>query len=138
MQKFPVDTVEARSIAGTFVAQDGMAVIAGGMIEESDEDSVSGIPLLMDLPWVGWFFRSTEKRKVRRELVIYLKPHVLSTPGESRRVTEQTVAEKVKSPLADAYRTPEDLEKQKAARREAEIEQRKPSILPDVDPFHVK
>ena len=138
VQKFPVDTVEARSIAGTFVAQDGMAVIAGGMIEESDEDSVSGIPLLMDLPWVGWFFRSTEKRKVRRELVIYLKPHVLSTPGESRRVTEQTVAEKVKSPLADAYRTPEDLEKQKAARREAEIEQRKPSMLPDVDPFHVK
>lgn len=138
VREFQVDTVEAKSIAGTFVAQDEMAVVAGGMIEEEVRDSVSGVPLLMDIPWLGWFFRSTEKVKTRSELVIFMKPHVISTPGESRRVTQRVTADKVRTPLADRYRTKANLEQELKDRREAEREQKTPKVLPDVDAFNIK
>ena len=138
VQEFQVDTVEARSIAGTFVAQNEMAVVAGGMVEESVSDSVSGIPVLMDIPWLGWFFRSTTKAKTRSELVIYMKPHVISTPGESRRVTEAVTADKVRSPNADRYRSAANREQEERDREEARRKQKRVEVLPDVDTFHIK
>ena len=138
VQEFKVDTVEAKSIAGTFVAQNEMAVVAGGMVEETVSDSVNGIPVLMDIPWLGWFFRSTTKAKTRTELVIYMKPHVISTPGESRRVTEAVTADKVRSPNADRYRSAENLKQERRDREEAKRKQKEVQVLPDVDAFHIK
>ena len=138
VQEFKVDTVEAKSIAGTFVAQNEMAVVAGGMVEETVNDSVSGIPVLMDIPWLGWFFRSTTKAKTRSELVIYMKPHVISTPGESRRVTEAVTADKVRSPNADRYRSAANRKQERRDREEAKRKQKEVEVLPDVDAFHIK
>ena len=138
VQEFQVDTVEAKSIAGTFVAQNEMAVVAGGMVEETVSDSVSGIPVLMDIPWLGWLFRSTAKAKTRSELVIYMKPHVISTPGESRRVTEAVTADKVRSPNADRYRSAANRKQERRDREEAKRTQKRVEVLPDVDTFHIK
>ena len=138
VQEFKVDTVEAKSIAGTFVAQNEMAVVAGGMVEETVSDSVNGIPVLMDIPWLGWFFRSTTKAKTRTELVIYMKPHVISTPGESRRVTEAVTADKVRSPNADRYRSAANRKQERRDREEAKRKQKEVQVLPDVDAFHIK
>ncbi|MBO7720792.1 MAG: hypothetical protein J6T01_00125 [Kiritimatiellae bacterium] len=138
IQEFKVDTVEAKSIAGTFVAQDEMAVVAGGMIEETFSDAVNGVPLLMDVPWLGWFFRSTEKVRTRSELVIYMKPHVISTPGDIRRVTQGVTADKVRNPNADRLRSAENLEQERKDREEARSEQKNATVLPDVDTFHIK
>lgn len=89
---FPIDVVSARSIAGTFVAKDELTVAAGGLIEEEEVLSESKVPVLGSIPYLGWFFRSEEKVKTRSELIILIKPHVISTPSEgesiSRRVTE--------------------------------------------------
>jgi general secretion pathway protein D len=88
----PVDVASTRSVSGTFVAKDEMTVAAGGLIEESDELKESKIPFLGDLPYLGFFFKSTDKVKSRTEMIMLIKPHVISTPSEgesiSRRVTE--------------------------------------------------
>jgi general secretion pathway protein D len=92
----PVDITSSRTVSGTFVAKDGMTVAAGGLIEESESEVESRIPVLGRVPYLGWFFRSTEKVKSRTELIMLIKPHVISTPSEgeaiSRRVTESLSA----------------------------------------------
>ena len=67
-----------------------------------------------------------------------MKPHVISTPGDSRRVTQRVTADKVRTPLADRYRTKANLEQELKDRREAEREQKTPKVLPDVDAFNIK
>ncbi|RYD82175.1 MAG: hypothetical protein EOP84_09820 [Verrucomicrobiaceae bacterium] len=94
MQNVPVDVVGTRSVSGTFVAKDGMAVAIGGMIEESDIDQRAQVPVLGDIPGLGLLFRRQEKVKSRRELIIMVRPYVMTTPADSE-VLSQDVLERL-------------------------------------------
>ncbi len=118
MVEYEVDVIESRSIAGTFVAQDRLAIAAGGLIREEVAYERSGVPVLMDIPLLGWFFRTTTKTKHRTELVVMLTPHVISTPGEARGATEDFVDRNVRHPGADTERSKAGLRAVRKERRE--------------------
>lgn len=59
-------------------ARSGQVVVIGGLMQDSFREEVSSIPLLGDIPWVGeLLFSQHLQRKVKSELVILLKPHVI-------------------------------------------------------------
>lgn len=91
VQNVPVDVVGTRSVSGTFVAKDGMAVAIGGLIEDVDNDRRAQVPILGDIPGLGVLFRRQNKEKSRRELVIILRPHVMSTPADSDLLTQDVL-----------------------------------------------
>ncbi|PHQ34496.1 type II secretion system protein GspD [Rhodopirellula bahusiensis] len=78
-----VDTVRRRTVSGTMVAQDGMAVALGGLIEERISSSHDRVPILGDIPGVGFLFRRNADNRSRSELVVMIRPCVFSTPSES-------------------------------------------------------
>lgn len=78
----PIDVVSARSVVGTVVAKDGLALALGGLIDERVADVRTGVPFLMDIPVLGFLFRAERKVRSRRELVVIVRPWVLFTPGE--------------------------------------------------------
>jgi len=43
---------------------------------------VSKIPILGDLPWLGFAFRSTTKKDVKTELLIFMTPHIVQAPSQ--------------------------------------------------------
>ncbi len=83
-----VDTVRRRTISGTIVAQDGMAVALGGLIEEQVHDSRDQVPVLGNIPGLGLLFRRQASGKSRSELVVIVRPYVFNTPTESAATTE--------------------------------------------------
>ena len=84
-----IEYVVSRSLTGTFVAKDGLAVMAGGLISETESDQVYRTPFLGSIPLVGWLFRGTERVKRRTELVVLIRPHVIMTPFEGGKVSEE-------------------------------------------------
>lgn len=96
-----VDTIHSRSLSGTFVAKDGMAVMAGGLISEKEKEVYTRTPVLGSIPLLGWFFRGTEKVKERSELIILIKPHVISTPIEGGRISRELMEALSAHPAAD-------------------------------------
>lgn len=88
-----VDVVQSRSVSGTIVAKDGLAVALGGLIEEQLVDSEEKVPLLGELPGLGILFRRDVKDRTRKELVIMVRPYVLNTPAESDRISRQLLEE---------------------------------------------
>lgn len=52
--------------------QAGEVIAFGGLIQEQDRKRVSGIPILKDLPLIGYLFSRTENTKVRTEIVFIL------------------------------------------------------------------
>jgi general secretion pathway protein D len=60
--------------------RDRDTIMLGGLIENSTSKSYSGVPLLMDLPILGYLFRATTESKVRNELIVLIRPTVLPTP----------------------------------------------------------
>ncbi len=74
--------IDKRSADTVVVTPDGQTVVIGGLIADAKAESVSKIPILGDLPWLGFFFRSTTKRDVKTELLIFLTPHIVQAPSQ--------------------------------------------------------
>ena len=93
LQYFDVDVIESRSVAGTFVAQDRQTIAIGGLVREETSDERIGVPLLMDIPLLGWLFRSTKQVTRRSELVILVTPYVISSPDQALAATQDYARE---------------------------------------------
>jgi general secretion pathway protein D len=64
--------------------QSTQTVALGGLITENTSDGRSRVPLLGDLPVVGWLFGQTNQQRIRSELLVFLTPTVFSSPEEAR------------------------------------------------------
>lgn len=105
LQTYSVDTIQSRRISGTFITQDGLLAGIGGLITETESEQISRVPILGRIPLIGFLFRSTEIVKQRSELIILIRPHVICTPLESERATNellQRVAPKSVEAISDS------------------------------------
>ncbi|MBL8767134.1 MAG: type II and III secretion system protein, partial [Planctomycetes bacterium] len=86
-----VDVVTSQSISGTIVAKDNLAVAFGGLIERDSTVETSGIPLLRDIPGVGFLFERNFTNDRKSEIVVVVKPYVIGTPADFARVPAETL-----------------------------------------------
>ena len=71
-------TVIAKRSAQTRVAiNNGQTIIIGGFISSRDETREDKVPILGDIPLLGFLFRNTVKEKRTKELLMFLTPTVL-------------------------------------------------------------
>lgn len=82
-----------RIAQSTVNMQSGETIALGGLIHESDRRTVSGIPILKDLPIVGMLFRRTDTRKVRTEVVMFLTARIVE-PRDRKDAADPRVSEK--------------------------------------------
>ena len=66
-----------RVIDTSLVVRDGTAVVMGGLIQTSTNNSNEGIPLLKDIPVMGKLFQSQNESRTRTELVVIIVPQVI-------------------------------------------------------------
>ena len=78
-----------RAIENTFVVDDGQIVVIGGLLDDNERRTIEKIPFLGDLPGIGALFRSKSRARTKTNLMVFIRPTILRTPEDSRRVTEQ-------------------------------------------------
>lgn len=76
----PVPTTTQRSATATVSVKDRETIILGGFMSDNVSKSHGGVPLLMDIPGLGYLFRSSNDTKERVELVALIRPTYLPTP----------------------------------------------------------
>lgn len=59
----------------------GETIVVGGFIRKEDSNSIQKIPVLADLPIIGSLFRTTAKKQVERELLIFITPTIIPEVG---------------------------------------------------------
>ena len=89
VQEVNIDTVNTSNIAGTIVAQHGYTMAVGGLIRKVQSKSNSKVPVLGDIPAVGWLFRREEQSDTHRELVLLITPHVLDNVADAEKVSKE-------------------------------------------------
>lgn len=62
--------------------RDGEWAVVAGMLNPTDSKSRSGIPGLTQIPLIGNLFTQTTKEKERENLLIAIRPHLLSLPPD--------------------------------------------------------
>lgn len=59
------------------IIKDGETIVIGGMYKVTANDSQSGVPGLMDIPILGWLFKSNKTSQNTTELLIFITPRIL-------------------------------------------------------------
>ena len=73
--------VTTKSITTTLMIPSGETIVMGGIIKETEADDITGVPVLKDIPGLGWLFKAKRKNTSKSELLIFLTPTVLPTPA---------------------------------------------------------
>jgi type II secretory pathway component GspD/PulD (secretin) len=71
-----IPVTDSRKIDTSLLLKDGETVVIGGLRREEKTRQVSQIPLLGDLPLIGFLFKSTTVGKSKSELVVLLSPQL--------------------------------------------------------------
>lgn len=89
---------ETTEVETKVMLADGEAMVIGGLIQETDNDSQNKIPLLGDVHVLGRLFQRRETKRLRNEIIIALLPRIISdVPG--CRVWDPTEVDRARTPL---------------------------------------
>jgi general secretion pathway protein D len=66
-----------RAVETTVIAEDGEAILLGGLMQDEGGDSAEKVPYLADAPIVGGLFRNERRNRTKTNLMIFLRPVVL-------------------------------------------------------------
>ncbi len=78
-----------RSIKTTVLVDDGGILILGGLIAEEVSDTESKVPLLGDIPLIGFLFRTQLTTKTKANLMVFLRPSILRDSKDAAFVTNE-------------------------------------------------
>jgi len=70
-------SINTKQIVTEVLVQNGGTVVIGGIYSQTESDSTTKVPLLGDLPYVGFLFRTNSKVDNKAELLIFISPRVL-------------------------------------------------------------
>jgi general secretion pathway protein D len=77
-----------RQMSSVISVKDGNRVILGGLINTKTSLDGNKIPLLGDIPGLGWLFKSENKSKKTEEMVIIIEPHIIKKEGKNPTLSD--------------------------------------------------
>ncbi len=84
-------TINTRSIQTDVAVQSGQTVMLGGLIQDDETESRSGVPGLQRIPGVGALFRQSRNEMVRTETLVLITPSVIESTDRLSEVSDEMV-----------------------------------------------
>jgi len=69
--------VDTRSADTNVIVRDGETIVIGGLIHDSQSETAFKVPLLGDIPIIGYLFRKKSISRTRMELIIFVTPRII-------------------------------------------------------------
>ena len=81
-------TISKRELATQVAVQSGQTVLLGGLIQQDEGNTDTGIPGLNRIPVLGRLFGSTNRSRNRTELIVLITPRVIRGGADAKQVTD--------------------------------------------------
>jgi general secretion pathway protein D len=72
-----------RSLDTNVLVDDGQIIVLGGLIDDNMQDTVEKVPGLGDIPLIGGLFRYKTHNRVKRNLMVFLRPTIIRNNEQS-------------------------------------------------------
>ncbi len=82
-------TISERKVSSEISVVSGQTVLLAGLIQDQQEKSRQGIPVLNQLPYVGAAFGTTGTSQARTELIIFIRPHIIREGVDASMIAEE-------------------------------------------------
>lgn len=84
-----------RSIKTNIVVPNGDTAVLGGLIKDDQVESIQKVPLLGDIPILGWLFKSRSTAISKTNLLVFLTPKIIRNPADNRNLLGQKLDERL-------------------------------------------
>ena len=80
--------LDRRQLSSVVTIKDGNRIILGGLIGSRENFKTNKVPLLGDIPGLGYFFKYEEKIRQVEEIVVVIEPHIIKPQGNTLTIAE--------------------------------------------------
>ena len=75
------------------LVKDGSTAVLAGLIRDTADRSQTQVPVLGDIPLLGFLFRNKTVKREKRNMVVLVTPHIIKESSDMERVTQYKVTE---------------------------------------------
>lgn len=75
---FGVPSIDTKKVDTQVLVENGGTLVIGGVYIQNDVDTKNSVPLLADIPLLGWLFKNETKSTEKRELLVFITPRIVS------------------------------------------------------------
>ena len=76
--------INTQHVQTKVMVENGGTVVLGGIYQQTETTNVSKVPLLGDLPIVGYLFKSTARASTKTELLVFITPKIIAERVSTR------------------------------------------------------
>lgn len=77
-------SIDTKQVITEVLVENGGTVVIGGIYTQDDRSTTTKVPVLGDLPYVGFLFKNNQRVDDRRELLIFISPKILKDGASLR------------------------------------------------------
>ncbi|MEN9783929.1 MAG: hypothetical protein RJA24_1272 [Pseudomonadota bacterium] len=77
-------SIDTKQVATEVLVENGGTVVIGGIYTQDERSTTTKVPVLGDLPYVGFLFKNNQRVDDRRELLIFISPKILKDGASLR------------------------------------------------------
>jgi type IV pilus assembly protein PilQ len=78
-----IPEISTTQVTTNVLVRDGYTLAVGGLIQENASVGTSQLPLLGDVPLLGWLFRQRQEQLGRQEVIFLITPHIIDPDSAS-------------------------------------------------------
>lgn len=101
-----VQPIAKRSIKTTITVDQGDTAVLGGLMKDEEVEQIRKVPLLGDLPIIGWLFKGKTSEKKKVNMLVFLTPKIIRSSKDQKEVLDRKMEERLSFIKAQGGRDP--------------------------------
>lgn len=90
--KLPI--LSKRKTSQSVTVKNAQTIVISGLVKTNESETFQKIPLLGDIPIIGWLFRNSVVEKVQNNLVIFVTAHIVHGPNDLAQIYQKKIKER--------------------------------------------
>lgn len=86
--------ISSSTIATTMLLENGQTAVIGGLNTDNESETINKVPLLGDIPLLGWLFKSTQNFKERRSFIVLVTPTIIRSSTDTSDEIQRELRER--------------------------------------------
>ncbi len=78
-----------RDMKTKILVTDGSTIVVGGLIKKTTTETEIKVPILGDIPLLGWFFKTKRSEDTKTNLLVFITPRIISESEQIKKITDE-------------------------------------------------
>ena len=87
--------VGSSTIATKLLLRSGQTAVLGGLVSETQTETEIKLPLLGDIPVIGYLFKNRQTQDVKSNLIVFITPNLIRSAEDTKRQFEEALRERM-------------------------------------------